>query len=175
MPIVYASREIILSAGSLDSPKLLLLSGVGPAEELKELGITSVVNLGGVGKSLRDHLFTTLTIIQRSGINDRPIFYNDPEAMSQAREQWMKDQTGPLTVFQCAQTIGYLKNSRIYHFKEFDRLDKVTQDYLQNETVPMYEILSVSNNVSLQEPSATLVTDVVGKINTIQTSDFHFL
>jgi choline dehydrogenase len=50
-----AEREVILCAGSYGSPQLLLLSGVGPADELAALGITPVVDLPGVGRNLHDH------------------------------------------------------------------------------------------------------------------------
>lgn len=52
---VSASREVILSAGAVDSPRLLLLSGIGPADELAEVGIDSVLDLPGVGRNLHDH------------------------------------------------------------------------------------------------------------------------
>lgn len=48
--------EVILAAGALDSPRVLLRSGIGPADELQALGIRSRVNLPGVGKNLHDHL-----------------------------------------------------------------------------------------------------------------------
>lgn len=54
--IVKASKEVILSAGSIQSPQLLMLSGIGDAEHLKELGIYPIVNLSGVGKNLQDHV-----------------------------------------------------------------------------------------------------------------------
>jgi choline dehydrogenase len=47
--------EIILSAGALSSPHLLLLSGIGPAQQLTSLGIAPIVDLPGVGQNLRDH------------------------------------------------------------------------------------------------------------------------
>ena len=53
---VRASREVILSGGPINSPHLLKLSGVGPAEELKALGIDVVHHLPGVGENLQDHL-----------------------------------------------------------------------------------------------------------------------
>ena len=51
-----ARREVILSAGSINSPKLLKLSGVGPAAELRDLGIEVVADRPGVGENLQDHL-----------------------------------------------------------------------------------------------------------------------
>ncbi len=53
---VHARREIILCAGSIGSPQLLKLSGVGPPEELREQGIEVVQPLPGVGENLQDHL-----------------------------------------------------------------------------------------------------------------------
>lgn len=48
--------EIILSAGAINSPQLLLLSGIGPAQQLKSLGIDVICDLPGVGENLHDHL-----------------------------------------------------------------------------------------------------------------------
>ena len=50
-----ARREVVLCCGAIDTPKLLLVSGIGPADELRELGITVSHNLPGVGKHLVDH------------------------------------------------------------------------------------------------------------------------
>ncbi len=52
---VGATQEVILCGGAINSPQLLLLSGIGAEEELRELGITTVMNLPGVGKNLQDH------------------------------------------------------------------------------------------------------------------------
>ncbi|XP_060059117.1 choline dehydrogenase, mitochondrial isoform X2 [Erinaceus europaeus] len=52
----YASQEVILSGGAINSPQLLMLSGVGNADELKKLGIPVVCHLPGVGQNLQDHL-----------------------------------------------------------------------------------------------------------------------
>jgi len=54
--IFRAEHEVIVSCGAFESPKLLMLSGIGPAEHLSEHGIAPVVNLPGVGQNLHDHL-----------------------------------------------------------------------------------------------------------------------
>lgn len=51
-----ARREVIVSAGAFGSPQLLMLSGIGPAEHLRERGIPLVLDLPGVGENLQDHL-----------------------------------------------------------------------------------------------------------------------
>ena len=53
---INANREVILSAGAFQSPQLLLLSGVGPADQLHKLGIALVADRRGVGKNLQDHV-----------------------------------------------------------------------------------------------------------------------
>jgi choline dehydrogenase len=52
---VGANKEVILCGGTINSPQLLLLSGVGPAEQLQHLGIRVVADVAGVGENLQDH------------------------------------------------------------------------------------------------------------------------
>ena len=52
---IAATREVIVAAGAINSPQLLLLSGIGPAEDLKRLGIEVKCDLPGVGENLQDH------------------------------------------------------------------------------------------------------------------------
>ena len=53
---VRASREVVLSAGAIGSPQILMLSGIGPGDDLREHGIEVRTNLPGVGQNLQDHL-----------------------------------------------------------------------------------------------------------------------
>jgi choline dehydrogenase-like flavoprotein len=68
---IRADREVIVSGGAINSPKLLLLSGIGPADELRRLGIRVVHDLPGVGRNLHDHL--NAQVITRC---NRPITYD---------------------------------------------------------------------------------------------------
>ena len=58
---VRARRELIVASGAFNSPKLLMLSGIGDAEALRKLGIAPVEHLPGVGANLQDHLSIPLT------------------------------------------------------------------------------------------------------------------
>src|SRR5947208_557485 len=53
--VAHAGREVLLSAGALGSPQLLMLSGIGPADQLRQHGIDVVADLPGVGANLQDH------------------------------------------------------------------------------------------------------------------------
>jgi choline dehydrogenase len=78
---VRAAREIILTAGSIHSAHLLMLSGIGNADELKKLGIAPVVNLPGVGQNLQDHVLVSGVIYKYNGkMPDRPAGSNAVEA-----------------------------------------------------------------------------------------------
>ena len=55
---IFSNKEVIVSAGSINSPQLLMLSGIGPAKHLNNLGINVLKDLPGVGKNLQDHLET---------------------------------------------------------------------------------------------------------------------
>jgi choline dehydrogenase len=57
---VLAAKEVVLSAGAVGSPQILLLSGIGPKEEIEAIGVPCRVDLPEVGKHLKDHLFVGL-------------------------------------------------------------------------------------------------------------------
>jgi choline dehydrogenase-like flavoprotein len=52
-----ATKEVIVSAGAFQSPQLLMVSGVGPSDQLKKLNIPVVADLPGVGQNMQDHIF----------------------------------------------------------------------------------------------------------------------
>ncbi len=78
---IRASHEVILAAGSIHTPQLLMLSGIGDAEQLRQLGITPVSNLRGVGQNLQDHVLLSGVVYQYKGkMPDRPADSNAVEA-----------------------------------------------------------------------------------------------
>lgn len=92
-----ATRGVILSAGALQSPQLLMLSGIGPAEHLREHGITCRLDVPGVGGNLQDHL--QVRLIYRC---TKPITTNDELNSLFGRAkiglQWLLRRSGPLAV-----------------------------------------------------------------------------
>jgi len=59
---VFCNKEVVLSAGAIESPRILLSSGIGSKEELEKVGITCTHNIPGVGENLQDHLDTMVTV-----------------------------------------------------------------------------------------------------------------
>ena len=93
--IVRAESEVIVSSGAIGSPRLMLLSGIGPAAELKALGINVVHDLPGVGKNLQDHLDSYVV----SDLN-APLSYDKADAFPRSIVnglQYMLFKSGPVT------------------------------------------------------------------------------
>jgi choline dehydrogenase len=92
-----AAREVILAAGSLQSPQLLQLSGIGPVSLLQQFGIPVVHELPGVGENLQDHL--QLRVMFKC---TKPITTNDDLGSlwrsAKIGMQWLLRRTGPLAV-----------------------------------------------------------------------------
>jgi choline dehydrogenase-like flavoprotein len=92
---VHATREVILSGGSYNSPQLLMLSGIGPADHLRAVGIEPVIDLP-VGKNLQDHLAVLIGFARTDGSEFRDSMRLDRMALSMVRAYLFG--TGPATV-----------------------------------------------------------------------------
>lgn len=92
---LHARREVLLCAGSLGSPQLLLASGIGPAAELQQAGVEVRHDLPGVGKNLQDHLDGLLTIRSKSpltlgfSLGSLPSILAAPLRYLLARKGWL--------------------------------------------------------------------------------------
>tara|TARA_R110002126_G_scaffold23370_1_gene82049 strand:+ start:7884 stop:9491 length:1608 start_codon:yes stop_codon:yes gene_type:complete len=104
--VIKARNEVILSAGAIGSPQILMLSGIGPGEELAKIGIETKVDLKGVGKNLQDHLQARpvfKTDLSTINIETNSLFKQGMIAM-----QYAISQTGPMTMAASLGT-GFLK------------------------------------------------------------------
>ena len=86
-----ASREVVLSGGAINTPQLLMLSGIGPADHLREVGVDVVHDLPGVGSGLQDHPLVSVVWTVRSGTSLR--LAESPVNLA----RWKALGRGPLT------------------------------------------------------------------------------
>lgn len=138
---VMATKETILSLGSIDTPKLLLLSGIGPKDELEALDIRCHVDMPGIGKDMIDHIYLVMAHHSNPELSDVANFDANAGLVAAAQEQWMQDCTGPNASRKTANLIGFLKvdpsnRSRL----EATKLDQKSQDFLNHPNVPHYEV-----------------------------------
>jgi choline dehydrogenase len=89
--VARANREVILSAGAIGSPQLLMLSGVGPADHLRTLGIEVTSDVPGVGENLHDHPY--VVCIWESTVGESLYGADKPKPLL----EWIARKTGPLT------------------------------------------------------------------------------
>ncbi|XP_033755356.1 LOW QUALITY PROTEIN: uncharacterized protein LOC117338208 [Pecten maximus] len=92
--IVRAEKDVILSGGSINSPQLLMLSGVGNADELKALDIPVVQHLPGVGENLQDHLEVYVQEACKLPITLYSAQWKFPHNMIRIGLQWFLTQKG---------------------------------------------------------------------------------
>ncbi|KAJ3522291.1 hypothetical protein NM688_g8894 [Phlebia brevispora] len=97
---VKASQEVAVCAGAIFTPKILMLSGIGPAEHLSPFGIPVVANIPGVGSHLKDHLVVDLAYMDKTR---QSLSYLAPVTLTQrlrafgATAQYLLTGKGPLT------------------------------------------------------------------------------
>src|SRR5579863_6656747 len=89
--------EVILAAGSIGSPQIMMLSGVGPARQLQELGIPVVLDRPGVGANLQDHLQLRM-IYKVDGISTLNERYYAPLGQTRMLLEYVLFRRGPLTM-----------------------------------------------------------------------------
>ncbi|TCT23473.1 GMC family oxidoreductase [Thermomonas haemolytica] len=99
-----ATREVILSGGAINSPQLLMLSGIGPAADLRRLGIEVLHDAPGVGANLQDHLDVT-TLVHCT----QPISYDRLSEVKTALQYFLGGHRGPGTS-NVAEGAGFVRS-----------------------------------------------------------------
>lgn len=109
----YASREVISSAGTFQSPQLLMLSGIGDAEHLRSLGIEPVVDLKGVGQNLHDHVGTSVQMTCPLPVTDYTLL-SSTAAKVKAAIRYLFTRGGPLAS-NSTDAVAYLRSGAPGH------------------------------------------------------------
>jgi choline dehydrogenase-like flavoprotein len=96
--VIEVRKEVIVSAGAINSPRLLELSGIGEADLLQRLGINVIVDNAHVGENLQNHLFTGLVFEARDDVDTIDAFFRqEPDAVAAAMQDYGTKGTGPLS------------------------------------------------------------------------------
>jgi choline dehydrogenase len=141
----HARREVILACGPINSPKLLKLSGIGPADELRSLGIDVVHERAGVGENLQDHLEFYFQVACTQPITLYSVFNPLGKALISARWLLRKDGLGASNQFETGGFIRSRAGIRYpdiqYHFLplavSYDGSDVVREHGFQAHVGPM--------------------------------------
>jgi choline dehydrogenase len=143
--IATAQREIILSAGAIASPQLLLLSGIGPAAQLSEMSIDPVLDLPGVGRNLQDHVGAYLNYLV-----DRPTYNSEQGMYRQAWHglNWLLFGRGPGTT-PGALAMAFVRSS-----------PEVPDPDLQLHFTPVGYKLTPEALILMEEPAVTGIPNV---------------
>lgn len=108
--VVFVSKEVILSAGAIQSPQILKLSGIGPAEELNYHGIPVVYNSLGVGENLQDHVaMGGGTYLIKNPVNNDSLSFIIPQMLTvDSVREFIYHKKGPLYAMPMAEVMGYI-------------------------------------------------------------------
>ncbi|PGH33719.1 hypothetical protein GX50_03458 [[Emmonsia] crescens] len=110
---VKANKEVIITAGALNTPKLLELSGIGNKEILEKYNIPVVIDNPNVGENLQDHLMSGISFeVVDSVITGDPLLRQEPEAIQSAMQMYSEHKAGPMT-------IGGVQSSALMPILEF--------------------------------------------------------
>ncbi len=93
--IARAEREVLLCGGSFNSPQILMLSGIGPADHLRAVGVTPIHDLPGVGRNLNEHPNISLAFLLNRGDTFTRLLRLDRATFHAA--QWLLTRGGPFT------------------------------------------------------------------------------
>ena len=106
---LFARREVLLCAGALQSPQILMLSGIGPRQHLLDHRIVPVHDLAGVGQNLHDHLDVVQLVNAPSAKESLGISVGGVTRLVRSIFEWRKQRTGQLTS-NAAEAGGFIKS-----------------------------------------------------------------
>lgn len=137
---LHANKEIILSAGTFESPHILLLSGIGPATELSHHNIPVILDQPYVGKNIKDHSAFSIECVIDPSIAGHNQLLRNPEAFETARKEYDATQTGPLAVFGASAAVLFARIPELYTSPEFEALPSGIQTFLSHDSRPSTEL-----------------------------------
>lgn len=136
---VQATKEIIIAAGAIASPQLLMLSGIGPAEHLRERNIEPFVNLPGVGENLMDHFSAGFLHFSTNASNLSRDFLQPINLV-----KYFKDGSGPVGSNAGCEMIAFINSANISETNGYPDLE------VFSVSAGLHDFSGLKNNFGLQ-------------------------
>ncbi|KAJ5982894.1 glucose-methanol-choline oxidoreductase [Penicillium waksmanii] len=137
---VYCREEVVLCAGTFGSPRILMLSGLGPRDTLERLNIPVQAELPGCGQNMLDHSIITCEYKVKNSIPAHNQLFLNPGLLAEAEAQYSKDRTGPLSMYGSSGTLAFPRIQRLFGSEEFSKLTSKEKGFLMEPTRPSAEI-----------------------------------
>jgi choline dehydrogenase len=178
---VKVNKEVILSSGSIGSPQILQVSGIGDSDKLKKLGIEVVHELKGVGKNLQDHLMMR-PVYKVKGLKSLNKKVNSIFGRFMMGLEYILKQSGPMTM-GASQVCGFVKSdpSRATPNLQF-HVSPVSTDILG--VTPMHDFEGITPTVANVRPTSRGEINIVSndsreypkiKMNYLSTEDDRYV
>jgi len=186
-----ARKEVVISAGTFQSPQLLELSGIGSPKNLRKYGIKTLIDLPGVGENLMDQIYVPSQYRLTDGVLTFDKLQNDPKYMEEQSLLYQKNGTGALSAGDCLVTFVTLgsiigesqKKDNIKALqKELKKttlspLQKAQMDilleWLRSEEVPQAEVVVFSRGLINPAAGSSYQTMVSGIQHPVSRGSVH--
>ena len=163
-----AKKEVIVSCGVFESPKLLMLSGIGPEKELKEHGIKSVIQSEHVGQNLLDHPILAHVFRLKDGYGLDGHLLRAGPMKEAAVAAYRKNRTGPyhsglLELVGFPRIDDYLMTDKSYRARKqanggVDPFGPANQPHFEVDFVVSYSELDMSNLLTVCSPCSAMLS-----------------
>lgn len=157
-----AGKQIILASGAINTPQLLMLSGVGNATTLNSVKIPVVANIPAVGQNLWDHHFSVVVVQATSNVDTFYQMFQNATTAAQSRAEYAKNYSGPLGNVFGTEWATYRLNDSVFDGINGNHYTSLPQDrpHILAETgaFPAYgtpDVSTVSAWATLVQPEAS--------------------
>lgn len=156
--VVSATKEVILSAGTVNSPKILMLSGIGPSELFQDGMLGPHIQDLKVGYNLQDHItYPCLMFVAKSVDTTRA---SEEEYLMDAAYKYLKNRSGPLSRIGYANLMGYIKTQfAAQDSRDYPNIGLIFHGLEQNNSLAPYSLMEVHNfNLNIIESYVSIVS-----------------
>ncbi|KAL4813541.1 GMC oxidoreductase-domain-containing protein [Aspergillus spinulosporus] len=160
---VSASREVIVSGGTIQSPQILELSGIGDPDVLAAAGVQCQVENRGVGANVQDHTVTIISWQMQPGVVSSDTLSQVPEAAAAALRQYTESRTGPLS--SIGSTQGFIPAKSILSDAELSEIVQSIRAIKPNSAFHEKQLQQVIAHLESETSANLQIVLLPGSIN----------